>query len=111
MRVLRDGTLAPDTEGGIGLGRRLARRLYPLTLAIVLLVSLGVPATDYLLESRELGETAASYAADLAARVQDVLVEGSTVSTARSEGYRKALREFLGGKRSEERRVGKECRL
>jgi len=48
----------PDDE--IGLGRRLARRLFPLALTIGLLISVGVPLADYIYDLRHLAQTASS---------------------------------------------------
>ncbi len=53
----------------LGLGQMLAKRLLPLTLAIGVLLSVGVPVTFYNIASRNLQHTATVYAEELAERL------------------------------------------
>ena len=62
-------------EGEIGLRWRLARRLFPMTLVIGFVVSIGLPGTYYFLESRAQTRTANIYAQELSEKLHDLLLE------------------------------------
>lgn len=81
-----------------GLARRLAKRLYPLTLVIAVLISVGLPSTYFVLESLSLRQTAAVYAQELSERLQDLIAETPTPWKAQVQQYSRALRDFLPNK-------------
>lgn len=81
-----------------GLARRLAKRLYPLTLVIAVLISVGLPSTYFVLESLSLRQTAAVYAQELSERLQDLIAETPTLWKSQAQQYSRALRDFLPNK-------------
>ncbi|MBI1845936.1 MAG: GAF domain-containing protein, partial [Candidatus Rokubacteria bacterium] len=54
--------------GDLGLRRRLAGRLYPMTITIGVIIALGLQLTHWTLQTRALTETAQAYARHVAAR-------------------------------------------
>lgn len=60
---------------GIDLGGRLARRLLPSTILVGVLISLGLPAAYYALESRALSRTAAMHAREFAEELRALVLE------------------------------------
>lgn len=81
-----------------GLARRLAKRLYPLTLVIAVLISVGLPSTYFVLEFLSLRQTAAVYAQELSERLQDLIAETPTLWKSQAQQYSRALRDFLPNK-------------
>ncbi len=69
--------------GEINLGRRLASRLFPLALAIGILLSLGLPATYYVLEFNALGRAATIDARRLSERFRGLMLEAPALQILR----------------------------
>jgi len=81
--------------GTLGLSRHLAQRLYPLTLLIGILISVGVPATYYILESLGLQRVARLYAQDFARQLQGVILESPALWKYQAQRYTQVVHEFL----------------
>lgn len=79
----------------LSLGHHLANRLYPLTLGIGILISLGLPATYFLLESNSLRQTANLYARELSEKLQDFILEAPTLRKDQTQEYSRVLHAFL----------------
>ncbi len=84
-----------EPANGIGLGWQLARRLFPLTLLIGFIVSLGLPAAYYLLESRAQRRTAEIYARELSERLQHLVFEAPALWKYQTQKYANILSDFL----------------
>ncbi len=82
-----------NTAGKLGIARQLANRLFPVTVVIGLLTSLGLPATYYLLQSAALKRTATIRAQHLSERFQDILLEGPSLWKYQTYKYTRLLRE------------------
>ena len=78
-------------QGQLGLGQRLANRLYPVTLVIGFLISLGFPATYYVLESDALKRTATIYAQALAEKLEGFVLESPVLWKYQSHKYNQIL--------------------
>src|SRR4029453_6501667 len=85
----------PLTEGYLGLGQQLAKRLFPLVLGIACLISLSLPGTYYVLASAALRRTANTYAQHLAERVQSLNFETSVLWKSQTHRYTQMLQELL----------------
>jgi hypothetical protein len=81
--------------GALGLRQGLARRLLPLTLAIGLLLSLGVPATYYLIGSHSLQRTATVYAEEFAERLGEFVFNAPTLWKYQAQKYLQLLHQFV----------------
>lgn len=77
------------------LGRRLANRLYPVTLLIWLLISFGYPAVYYMLEVTALKETATIYAQEFSDKLQDLVIENPPLWKYQNHKYNQILRNRL----------------
>jgi hypothetical protein len=97
LRLVAGGQLLRAGERR-GEPRRLARGLFGLTLVIGFLLSAGVPATYYILESGALREAAAMYAHELSDRLQASVAEPRPLGGSQASEYRQLLREFLPAK-------------
>ncbi len=64
-----------ELQAEIGLSKRLRQRLYPLTVLVWLLISLGFPAIFYFLEITSLKRTATIYAQNLAEKFTDLVLQ------------------------------------
>ncbi|MBI4590700.1 MAG: GAF domain-containing protein [Candidatus Rokubacteria bacterium] len=82
-------------DGTIGLGRLLANRLYPVTLAVGVLVSISLPATYYVLESRALSRAATIHAQALSEHLQSLILEVPALWKYQAYKYMVILQEFL----------------
>lgn len=82
-------------EGELGLGPGLTRGVFGLALVIVFLLSAGIPATYYVLESGALREAAAMYAHELSDRLQTLVAQAPPLGRPRASEYRRLLAEFL----------------
>ncbi len=69
----------PEPERTLSLGRGLARRLFPLTLAIGALISVGFPVAYYAIQRDNLQRDATAHAQDLAKRLEPFLLETQTL--------------------------------
>jgi GAF domain-containing protein len=90
-----------NTAGGVGLGRLLAKRLYPMTLAIGFLISVGLPVTYYLIESNALRRTATIHVQNLSEKLQALVVDAPGLPTLwkyRTDEHSRILRELLSWK-------------
>jgi GAF domain-containing protein len=83
------------TGGEIGLGARLARRLLPLTLVIGAVISVGLPATYYELQSRALQRAATIYAEEMADRLAELVIETPGLWRYQAQKYLRTLRDFV----------------
>lgn len=81
-----------------GLARRLARRLYPPTVGIAVLISVGLPSTYFVLESLALRQTAAMYAQELSERLQNLVAKAPTRWKSQPQRYSQVLLDFLPNK-------------
>jgi signal transduction histidine kinase len=86
------------TAGTLGLAQRLARRLLPLTLAMGVLLSAGIPATYYIIDARSLEHTATIYAEELAERLGEFVFTTPTLWKYQAEKYVQLLQQFVGHK-------------
>jgi two-component system sensor histidine kinase/response regulator len=84
--------------GTLGLGRGLAKRLLPLTLAIGVLLSVGVPVTFYWIASRSLQRTATLYAEELADRLGEFIFTTPTLWKYQAPKYLQLLQQFVAHK-------------
>ncbi len=87
-----------DTTGKIGIARQLANRLYPLTVVIGLLTSLGFPATYLLLQSTALRHAATIRAQNLSERFQGIVVEDPSLWKYQTYKYIRLLQEVAPDK-------------
>ncbi len=83
------------SEERIDLSRRLANRLYPLTLLIWLLISFGYPAIYYILEVTALKETATIYAQEFSDKLQDLVIEDPSLWKYQNHKYNQIFRNLL----------------
>jgi len=79
----------------IGLARRLADRLLPLTLVIGFLISVGFPVAYYVLECGALPRTATIYAAQLAETFQGSTLETATLWKNQPQKYSQVPADWL----------------
>jgi len=79
----------------IGLARRLADRLLPLTLVIGFLISVGFPAAYYVLECGALQRTATIYTAHLAETFQGSTLETATLWKNQPQEYSQVPADWL----------------
>src|SRR5712691_474330 len=82
----------------LGLGQRLAKRLLPLTLAIGILLSVGVPVTFYCIASYSLQRTATVYAEELAERLGEFVFTAPTLWKYQVQKYLQLLQQFVAYK-------------
>ncbi len=82
-------------EAKINLGQRFANRLYPLTLLIWLLISIGYPAIYYVLEFTALRGTALLYAQEFSDKLQDLIIEDPSLWKYQNHKYNQILRHRL----------------
>lgn len=85
-------------EGRLGLAQGLSRRLFPLTLAIGVLLSVGVPTTYYLIGVHSLDRTAAIYADELAERLGEFVFNAPTLWKYQVQKYLQLLHGFVSHK-------------
>ena len=79
----------------IGLARRLADRLLPLTLVIGFLISVGFPAAYYVLECSALQRTATIYATQMAETLQGSALETPTLWKNQPQEYSQVPADWL----------------
>jgi PAS domain S-box-containing protein len=84
-----------NPEGEIEIGRRLAKRLYPLTLAVGFLISGGLPATYYVLQSAALRQAATISAENISHRFQVLVVDAPSLWKYQTYKYNQILGDFL----------------
>lgn len=82
-------------EAKIDLRQRFVNRLYPLTLLIWLLISIGYPAIYYVLEFTALRGTALLYAQEFSDKLQDLVVEDPSLWKYQNHRYNQILRHRL----------------
>ncbi len=82
----------------IGIRQQLARRLYPLTLAIGILISGGFPTAYYLLESAALRHRAIDHAEELSHQLHSLVLENPSLWKYQAHRYVQVLSHFLPGK-------------
>ncbi len=82
-------------EGKIGLRQRLANRLYPMSLAISLLIGLGFPALHYLLGYSSARQTGIIYAQELSQKLSDFVLENPVLWKYQNHQYNKVLDKWL----------------
>jgi signal transduction histidine kinase/ActR/RegA family two-component response regulator len=85
----------PEAPHGIDLGGRLARRLLPSTLLVAVLISFGLPATYYVLESRALRRTADMHAREFAESLRELVLESPRLWRYRAEKDTRLLGAFV----------------
>ncbi len=86
----------PDNQ--IGLGKHLAKKLYPVTLVIGFLISAGLPATYYALESNALRHAASIYAQNLSEKLRDLTLEAPALWKYQTYRYGHILKDLSFGK-------------
>lgn len=84
--------------GPFRLGSRLGSRLYPVTLAIGVLVSLGLPATYYALERMALRQASIIYAQNLADKLEELILVSPALWKYGTYKYRGLLDDFVASK-------------
>ncbi|WP_009631308.1 putative bifunctional diguanylate cyclase/phosphodiesterase [Synechocystis sp. PCC 7509] len=76
-----------DLQTEIRLSKRLRQRLYPLTVLVWLLISLGFPAIFYFLEITALKRTATIHAQNLAEKFTDLVLQEPNLWKYQSHKY------------------------
>ncbi|HSB79974.1 MAG TPA: GAF domain-containing protein [Candidatus Methylomirabilis sp.] len=85
----------PSGGQQLQLRRQLARRLAPVTFAIVGLISLGTPAAYYMLEADDVQNRATTEARELADRLGPLLVDVPALWKYQGPKYRQLLDEYI----------------
>lgn len=88
-----------STAGKLGIARQLANRLYPVTVVIGLLTSLGFPATYFLLQSTALRHAATIRAQNLSERFQSIVIEDPSLWKYQTYKYTRLLQELAPEKK------------
>lgn len=84
----------PDLD----LARRLSRRLLPWTVLVAIIISVGLPATYYLLESRAMRRTADLHAGEFAAELHKLVLDSPSLWMYQAEKYVAAVEAFTSHK-------------
>jgi len=87
--------MPPATGGSIGISDHLARRLYPIALAIAVVIGVAPPATYYVFQRLALEHTASIYAASLSELLHDIVLDSPALWRYSTHRYAKTLVGFL----------------
>ena len=82
-------------EQQVGIARGLAKRLLPVALGIVLIISLIFPVTYYALRLNDLDREASIYSENLAHQLESVLSESPALWKYQTDKYLQILDEFI----------------
>lgn len=86
----------------IGLKRRLRKRLYPLTVLIWLLISIGFPTIFYFLQITALKKNATNHAQNLSAKFADLVLQEPNLWKYQSHKYSQLIVEELTATENEQ---------
>lgn len=81
--------------GRIPLSQHLARRLYPVAVLIGILISLGFPASYFILESAASRQLATTYAGELSEQFHDLILEAPDLWKYQAQKYIQVLSHYL----------------
>src|SRR3990172_4105016 len=104
MRHRTPGPDPPSAQRDIRLGQRLRYRLYPLTLLVGVVISLGLPVVFYAVEYTLRARVAGGDAHEFASELGQALSAGPEVGPPSIEGggaaFRRVVGVFLAGHRA-----------
>jgi len=87
-----------NLENQLALGQKLAKRLSPIATVIGCLISFGIPATYYGIESYNLKRTATHYAEDFADDLAKVVIDNPPLWQYQAQKYLQVIHHFVSNK-------------
>lgn len=88
-----------NSENQLALGQKLAKRLSPIATVIGCLISVGIPATYYGIESYSLKRTATIYAEEFADDLEEeVIIDNPSLWQYQAQKYLQVINRFVSNK-------------